>query len=546
VASLDTSRLEALLESAQLLHASLDLDDLLRHLLRTVMGRLLVTRAVIAVAGEADLRVALARGAPRLKPGGRLEEAAAREAGIELLLPIGPPDDPVGLLGIARPDPDRLAGERGFLDALLGIAASGIANARSHAKAERLTEQLGQKVQELRALLELVRGFAATQEPEEVAQLLALTLAGRWAVGRYTVAAWMQGHAAVVRQRGMHLADPLRFEAWLSDAGDVTPVEALPPGQCRALLEAEHARLVLPIRSTAVRGFVALGPRPQPLAYGESDYEFGAALVAQAAVAFENAWRFRETLARKRVEQELALAASIQRGLFPAALPLVAGYELAAFNRPASHVGGDYYDALATGPAGSPAQCLLCVADVSGKGLPASLLMSTIQATLRALQARTAALTDLVAETSELLFATTPGNKYATAILVRLDPAGGLATYVNAGHARCLLVRADGSARALDPGGPPIGLLPGVGWEERTVRVAPGDSLVLFSDGVTEAWNDAEEEFGEDRLLFVLTQPTGDNAAGMVGRIVEAIDRFAGPAPQHDDITLLVVRRLPA
>ena len=371
--------------------------------------------------------------------------------------------------------------------------------------------------------------------------MLGLTLAGRWAVGRYAIAAWMAGHTPVIRRRGIALDGVRAFEPWLQDLPDAVAVSDLPDSPLAETLRSQGARLLLRIRTASVRGFAALGARVGGRGFDEGT-EFGAALAAQAAVAFENAWRLRETLARRKAEQELALAAAIQRGLFPAELPSLPGIRLAAYYRPASQVGGDYYDAMpAEGGAQAP-DCLLCVADVSGKGLPAALLMSTIQATLRALHVRTRSLVDLVAETSELLFASTPGNKYATAILARLELGTGELTYVNAGHARCLLVRGDGQAEALEPCGPPIGLLPGMGWEERRLTLGAGDTLALFSDGVTEAWNAAEEEFGEDRIVQVLRATTSGTAAECVDRLVAAIDAFAGSAAQHDDITLMIAK----
>jgi sigma-B regulation protein RsbU (phosphoserine phosphatase) len=544
MAPLDASRLEALLESAELLHGSLHLDELLRHLLRTVMGRLLVTRACIGVTDqEGAMRVSLARGVSGLTVGQALDAQTAAAAGMALVLPIGAP--PIGLLGVAAPSASRLEEERSFINALLGIASSALANARAHSEAERLAAALGQRVQELRTLLDMVQGFAAAREPEDVAQLLALSLAGRWAVSRYLVVAWMQGHPMVQRTRGMSLDDPRSWEPWLGDWPEAVSVADLPADDERGrALRDEKAVLVLPIRSAAVRGFVLLGPRPAGLAFPEAGREFAAALVAQAAVAFENAWRLRETLARRRVEQELALAASIQQGLFPASLPAWPGYELAAFNRPASQVGGDYYDAISAAGGGPAGPCLLCVADVSGKGLPASLLMSTIQATFRALHGRAASLVDLVEETNALLYATTPGNKYATAILARIDPASGIGSYVNAGHTRGLLVHANGEVEALEPCGPPIGLLPGIGWDEKPIALGPGDRLALFSDGVTEAWNSAEDEFGENRVVHELRSARAGPAELTVSRLVAAIDAFAGPAAQHDDITMMLLARL--
>lgn len=144
--------------------------------------------------------------------------------------------------------------------------------------------------------------------------------------------------------------------------------------------------LLFPIRSgETVNGMVALGPRPGTLRFSASDIEFGLGLIAQASVALDNAWHFRDTLYRQQLEKELTLAASIQQDLFPKHLPTLAGSELAARNRQARQVGGDYYDALPIGPAGPTASHLLCVADISGKGISASLLMANIQATLRAL-----------------------------------------------------------------------------------------------------------------------------------------------------------------
>jgi sigma-B regulation protein RsbU (phosphoserine phosphatase) len=224
-------------------------------------------------------------------------------------------------------------------------------------------------------------------------------------------------------------------------------------------------------------------------------------------------------------------------------MPVLAGCELAAHNRPARQVGGDYYDALTVLRDVRPPAYLLCLADVSGKGLPASLLMSSIQATLRALLRHVPSLVDLAARTNELLYATTPTNKYATAILMQIDTEAHTVHYVNAGHADCILLRAGGDVELLKSTGAPLGLLPGTVYEEMSFSLQPGDLVALFSDGVTEAWDADEVEFGESRLIECLRSVSGGSSQGIVTSIFEAVDRFAGAAPQHDDITLLVVKR---
>jgi sigma-B regulation protein RsbU (phosphoserine phosphatase) len=295
-----------------------------------------------------------------------------------------------------------------------------------------------------------------------------------------------------------------------------------------------------------------------PMAYEARELKLLSTLALQAATAIENARLFERTVqaseererllalnqaaevAKAGYERELELAARIQVDLFPSALPRVDGYDVAARNRPAKRCGGDYYDALVA----ADATVLYCVADVSGKGLPASLLMSHMQATLRALLGRTSSITELAAQASDLLHGSTAGNKYVTAALLELDPASGAARYVSAGHIDSWLVRYDGETVPLASTGAPLGLLPpGLPYEETRVVLAPGDVVVLCSDGVTDAQNEAGEEFGEERLGAIVKASRAEGADVMVSRVFEAIDAFAGAAPQFDDITMLVVCR---
>ncbi len=432
----------------------------------------------------------------------------------------------------------------------MGIAASGIDNARAHADAHQLNLNLDQKIQELRTLLDLVRGLSAALDPEAVAGLLALTLAGRWAVRRYAVAAWKEGHPLVLRQKGMTLSDLQNYQSLLAELPEAVAVTDLPAGDFKELLAAQQGAILFPLRAAdSTCGLVVLGARPGGLPYTEDDFEFGAGLCAQAVVAFENAWYVRETLERKTIEQELALAASIQEGLFPDRMPTITGYEVAARSRPARQCGGDYYDALAVEMMSSEASSggrpyLLCVADVSGKGLPASLLMSNMQATLRALLGRFPSLVELAARTNELLHATSPSNKFVTAILVEIDPATGAGRYVNAGHNDCFLLRRDGErVEMLKSTGLPLGMLLGLPYEEKSFQFEPGDLLALYSDGVSEAYDEEENEWGEERLLACLRSVNQDTAPHVVAKVFQEIDLFAGAAPQHDDITLLILKR---
>jgi sigma-B regulation protein RsbU (phosphoserine phosphatase) len=552
--SLDASRLESLLESAQLLNSSLDLDSLLGHLLRTVMGRLLVGRGFIAVEDEGIMRLAQVRGLKGFKSGDVFDEEAMRGAGVQLIYSIGDAEHATGLLGVSKPPGGLVApDEETSLRALLGLAASSIANAQAHTETRRINRELDEKVQELRALLDLVRGLTSTLEPEEVARLLVLTLAGRWAVGKHALSVSKLGHPVVTRQKGITIPSVEELQPLIEGLPDAILATDLPESDFKQSLLSQQAQVIFPLRSSpSTSGLLVLGSRMGKSSYTEADLEFGAGLVAQAGVALENSWYVRETIERKKIEQELELAATIQAGLFPESLPAIKGYDLSAGNRAARWCGGDYYDVLPVeaGTDGEAQSYLLCVADVSGKGLPASLLMSNMQATLRALLGRVPTLVEIAARTNELLHATTPSNKFVTAILLEIIPSTGAVRYVNAGHGDCMLLRAGGEVERLESTGLPLGMMPaemlemlGKGYGEKHLQLGAGDLLALYSDGVTEAYDEAENEWGDERLLECLRPITNTPTRAIVEKVFEEIDRFAGSAPQHDDITLLVLKR---
>ncbi|MBI5085955.1 MAG: PP2C family protein-serine/threonine phosphatase [Acidobacteria bacterium] len=529
---LDASRLESLLESAKLLSSSLELDDQLRHLMRTVMGRLLVTRAVIALraAEGGAMRVAIVRGLPGLKAGAAFAVDDAAAMGLPYSRWIGDQAEPLGLVAIGEPARGGLdEGEQSFLDALLSLASASIANARAHDGVVRANRTLDTKIQELRALLDMVRGLAGTIDPEGVASLLMLTLSGRWAVRKHALHTWKPGQEPITRVKGVTGEQLSQMAAALGESD--APVET---GEW----------VVFPIRSgESTTGLVALGPRPGDAGYSPADLDFGMGMVGQASVALDNAWHFRDTLYRQQLEKELALAAAIQQDLFPKSMPALAGTDIAARNRQAKQVGGDYYDVLPVGEESAEGAHLLCVADISGKGISASLLMANIQATLRALLSAHPALAELSGRTNDLLYASTPGNKYATAIFVRYEGATGRCEYVNGGHCDGILLRASGEVEMLTTTGLPVGLFPKREFEVKEFAMGEGDTLMLYSDGVTDACTADEREFGVERAVEVLRRNAGLPAAAIQDAVFQAIDEFVEGAAQFDDITVMVVKR---
>lgn len=242
--------------------------------------------------------------------------------------------------------------------------------------------------------------------------------------------------------------------------------------------------------------------------------------------------------AQAQIKAELEVARALQIAILPATFPLRTGCDSAARMLPATTMGGDFYDFIEL-PHG---QIGLVMADVSGKGVPAAFFMAVARTGLRGVAAEHLTPGACLAEANELLCAQNPLDLFVTVFYCMLDPLTGVLRYANGGHNPPYLRRADGSIEALTgAGGLVLGAMPGVDFPEHEVRLGIGDHLVLYTDGVTEAFNAAYEAYGEERLIAEI-QAHGDGpAAGLVERICHSVTAFAGAAPQSDDITLIVL-----
>ena len=232
------------------------------------------------------------------------------------------------------------------------------------------------------------------------------------------------------------------------------------------------------------------------------------------------------------------MAAQIQNSLLPAVAPQVPGYGLVGLNRPCRTVGGDYYDfALEQG------KLLLALGDVSGKGTGAALLMTVLRASVRGHWDEDV-LSEAMARINRTVCQNVPPGKYMTFFLARLDPAAGRVSYVNAGHNPPLLVRGDAGVEALHEGGMVLGLLEGFPYQEGEVDLLEGDTLVVYSDGVTETWNAAGEEFGEQHLAELIVKSRDQGAAALQDTILTELETFSSGAKATDDRTLIIIKRV--
>jgi len=241
------------------------------------------------------------------------------------------------------------------------------------------------------------------------------------------------------------------------------------------------------------------------------------------------------------MKRDIEIAREIQRWLVPRVPPEVAGVDMAFATRPAKMVAGDYYDAFRRAVDGP---LLIAVADVAGKSVPAAMLMATFQASLRALAGSRGSLSDLVAGLNRQACSNNMnGRRFTTAFLAELDPVTGGLNYLCAGHNPPMLKHSDGTIERLKSESIPLGIEINEKYETGRTVLGVGDVLIIYTDGVTEARDEDGEEFGEARLLALAAEPFEERAAMTLSTIMRKLDEFVDGAPQHDDITCLVVRR---
>jgi len=244
------------------------------------------------------------------------------------------------------------------------------------------------------------------------------------------------------------------------------------------------------------------------------------------------------------MKRDLQIAREIQTWLLPGAPPQIPGLAIAYATRPANTVAGDYYDVFPRpGRTQEDNRVVLAVADVAGKSIPAAMLMATFQASLKTLSTAQVALPELASNMNRYACSNSQGGlRFTTAFLAEYDPIRRTVDYINAGHNNPILRRTSGQIERLDVGGLPFGILPETKYDSASVTLAPGDWLVIFTDGLVEAENARQEDYGEARLLTAIEAGKSVEPADMLKRLMAEVDLFVGNTPQHDDVTCLLLK----
>ncbi len=555
--------LRTLLETSRLLIESQDPDFVLNNLLLITMGKLLVTKGMILIdkPGENRYYATRAKGRGWMKEGDEqrisfsdqdLETSVLTgneyadlfdEIGIEkesVLFNLKTTNHHIGFLclgpkGNKQPITDR---EIEFIESLTIISSVAIANSRMFKEMRHINRRLDRKVHDLNTLLDLSKDFNLMVDREEIARVFKFAMLGQMLIRTFFFALEVDGEKEIVSISGISNKPDKKELDQLFELDDVAHINE--DSDCNFLNE-NNIRLVIGLKFQGEKaGVVGVGLRGNKQEYGPDEVNFLQSLGNLALLNIQKTMLLEERLEKEKMEEELNLAKNIQRGLLPDPLPKIENLDLAAINISSRQVGGDYFDFIQTPDNGH----LLAIADVTGKGVPASLLMANLQSMLHALAPIDVTLDEATGSINDIIHKNTPSDKFITFFWAKIHEHSTKFKYVNAGHDPPFLFRKDSEEpELLEVGGVILGamgtLMP---YESAEIDLNPGDLIVFFTDGVTEAMSpDLTEEYGTERLKECIKKVRDKNSEEIQQAIIDDINEFSNNI-QYDDITIIVLR----
>lgn len=327
--------------------------------------------------------------------------------------------------------------------------------------------------------------------------------------------------------------NPLLFDEMIA-SGKIT----LSPEQRDWFIERKSAILLPLVTTSGLLGFLVISTKTNGEDFTSEELDLLQSFSAQTALVAENLELLGEKLQKEKLEEQLRVARSIQQGLLPQNIPDVPGIEIAPFIKFCLDVAGDYYDVIPL----EDGRIVLSIGDVSGKGVGAALLMANLQASLRTTQAMGARLYESASRINRIVYENTPPEMFITFFMLCVDPVRKCIRYVNAGHNPPFLVKNDGSVKTLSRGGLLLGIVEETVYEEGEIQLENGDTILMYTDGVSEAMDDSEEEFGEKRMAALAAKNRALPLAELLSLIERSVSHFHGSDEYLDDFTMLAVR----
>ena len=545
--------LTALVEFSRVINSTLDLNFILNNVLLTCLGKFLATKGLVALKINNKLVVKAYKGIAQesiiqfpeieVSENCNLSDKLNDYLTLNNLIAsekISSSNECVGIvcLGEKLNKQTYVKDDLDFLKTILNIAASAIQNSLIVEELKLVNRELDSRIQRLSSLFELSKEFGLFSESTKVTRLLIFSLIGQFLVQKYALLRFEGNDIEVIEPK-------IPVEELLSNIRniDYQKIEvSLKKEQIVLMFPSLFSmgiEVIVPMQIQGkTKGLIILGKRVNNIDYTDSDIEFIFSVGSLAIISMENRRLFREALEKQKMEEELDLAREIQRNLLPQKIPDYKSFDIAAINISSKQVGGDYYDIIEL----DKDDCCIAIADVSGKGVPASLLMANMQAFLQVICRQNTPLDEATGLINDLISSNTSDGRFITFFWGILNDITKTFNYVNAGHNPPLLIR-DGKIIKLEIGGMILGVMKTlIPYKSESIQLQADDVLIMFTDGISEAMNRKGEEFSDARLEKISLGVVNENADSILKKIQCEVQNFADGANQSDDITLVVVK----
>jgi len=558
--------LKTVLEASRVLIEAKDVQFVLENLVRISMGKLLVSRAAILLLEEnrSDYSVKAAKGSTELKqlktvslnidtenldhPHLYLEELEEQASSLQKHFPGGvlfnlrTSTRHLGFLVISQKftKSDFTEQELEFVESLCIISSTAVANSRIIDQLNETNRKLDQRIHELNTLFDLSKEFNLLSNRDKISRIFKFALMGQLLIRSFFLIYRTGNGIELLTSSNFSTSDSESLNKIFKISKEIALVDEELREQIPALRSSGISSLI----SISVQGrkiaVIGVGQRANEKSLTESDYNFLKSLANLAVNSIQRTFLLEERIEKERMEEELLLAKSIQNRLLPDPIPDVKGLDLSAITVSSYQVGGDYFDVAET-PDGNH---IFAIADVTGKGFPAALLMANLQSMLHILLPFDITLTLATERINNLIHQNTPADKFITFFWGKYHHETRILKYVNAGHNPPLLLKHDSDDFIeLSEGGLLLGAMESMmPYESRDITLEPGDIVVCFTDGVNEAQSgEMTEEFGMERFKNVILTSRNARAAEISDKIISAVKEFAG-GHQFDDVTLMVFK----
>jgi len=545
--------LTALVEFSRVVNSNLDMDFTLNNLMLSCMGKFLATKCIVGLyeAGvfQVKLYKGLSSGSMKSFPSHTEEDDTEKvllqsvffaENNLKVAEKIRFSNRDLGMLVLGeRIDKKAYSPEEiEFLRTVINIAATAIQNSLFILELKKVNRDLDNRINRLNSLFEIGKEFGLLLEESRISKLLVYSLLGHFLVSVYSIAIIDEGKIRVLDSTvpKSKLGEALKphnlkeFHWVLTGNG----IEKMIPE-----LKEFNFEVMIPMRiNSETRGIIFLGKRINKEGYSKNDIEFVTSLSGIAITSLENRRLFKEALEKQRMEEELEIAKDIQKNLLPKSLPELRSFELASLSVSSKQVGGDYYDLIKL----DMNNYCVSIADVSGKGVPAALLMANLQAFLKSICKQGMELDEATGVINDLVSENTNDGRFITFFWGILNDNDKTFRYVNAGHNPPILLRKN-EITYLSKGGMILGVMPtSFPYETESIQLEKDDVIIMFTDGVTEAKNNSDKEFSDEKLENLVKSINNLSSTEILDNIKREIRDFTEGEMQSDDITLIVIK----